>query len=85
MALIVNIEITRCNNAGIVFTSSREIVLWGRAAATDTVSRIEMALQDVKQVYNGQMMSQADLIRDVCEQFAPGCWDFVSRAGAIRI
>lgn len=85
MALIVKIEMSCSTNAGIELSSSRDIVLWGPAANTELVSRIGAALQDIKQLFNGQITkSQTDLIREVCDQYAPGCWDFASHTKGIK-
>ena len=85
MAIIVKIEMQRCNNAGIKMSSIRDIVLWGSAANIETVSHIKAALQDVTQLFDGQITkSHTDMIRDVCDQYAAGSWDFASYTGTVK-
>lgn len=85
MAIIVKIEMQRCNSAGIKMSSSRDSVLWGSAANMETVSHIKAALQDVTQLFDGQMIkSHTDMIRNICDQYAAGSWDFASYTGTVK-
>ena len=86
MAMQVLIQMKRTNPSGIVCTSTRMIVLWGKYATREVIDAIESSLYEVRQISYQEKAAktQTDYIREVCNKLAPGHWDFLAQAGSVE-